>query len=77
MAIEGVDPDFLRALSGLHMPGLTGDHIVQMGIEGVDETFIQKMKEADFIQELDGNAFVQMAIEGVDDELLKETIQLL
>jgi hypothetical protein len=75
--VEGVDPAFLRAVNGLNLPGLTGDHVVQMGVEGVDVHFIEKMKTAEFSHELDGDAFTQMAIEGVDHELLKETIQLL
>ena len=77
MGIEGVDPDFLRAVNGLQLNGLTSEQIMQMGIEGVDKEFIHKMKETRLLQELDGDTFVQMAIEGVDDELFMETIQLL
>ncbi|GJM42536.1 MAG: hypothetical protein DHS20C20_28180 [Ardenticatenaceae bacterium] len=65
------------AVNDLQLPNLTGDHIVQMGMEGVAEAFIEQIKGADFLQELDGDAFVQMAIEGVDNELLQETMQLL
>jgi hypothetical protein len=77
MAIEGVDPEFIKAIGQLENLSLTGEQIMKMGIEGVDAEFIKKMKNTDFLKELDGDAFVKMAIEGIDDELLLETIQLL
>ena len=53
-----------------HVLNLSGEHKLQIGIEGVSPEFIQALAELDLSQ-LEGEQIVQMGIEGVSPDFIR------